>query len=390
MRKLFSTDTTVERGKRIKISDWRDMKNWRIRVVVLACILVAVSAGGLHLMDNRTIIGTIVKEYAGGYAQPKIATYADGHYYTLDNGYGSSIYDFNMGNRPDDREFLFRTQYEEIVDIAAEGKWLVWGGARDYKERYVVYKAYDVESEQTTVLKKLNTENVKAYPFIALSHGKAFFVECVYPEKQIIIWQHDLESGQEKEIYRFDSYEQYKPLIETAGDYLYAPVAMTDGRVRLVEYNIVTGEDRMILLPEQIDVLFALDYDVESETFALYYRDESKRDETISLYKETTERLKKIGSINTRQRMERDKLRFWNGNVLWIEYNRPKVELAEILCRRKLQIYNLKKGARFTFDKERVTDYFFDENNLYCVSVEDDTTHLLNHIDSQTINNDDS
>lgn len=367
----------------------RDMRNRRIGLIVFAGILVIVTVCGFQLIYNRKIEATNVKEYTGGYAQPKIATYADGHYYTLDTGYGSTFYDFFIGNQPDSREFLFETQYGEIIDIAAEGEWLVWGAAY-YTEKYIEYNAYNSETGTAHTLNSINTENVKQYPFIALSHGKAFFVECVYPEKQIVIWQHDLESGQEKEIYRFDSYEQYKPLVETAGDCLYTPVAMTDGRVNLAEYNIVTSEDRIILLPEQVDVLFSLDYDTESENFALYYRDESKSYETISLYKEETGILKKIGSINARQRMERDKLRFWNGNVLWIEYNRPKVELAEILCRRKLQIYSLKKGARFTFDKERVTDYFFDENNLYCVSVEDDTTHFLNHIDSQIINNDDS
>ena len=351
----------------------------RLAVIsVLITVLVVSITGGLYMILDDKIEGTIINEYSGRQKKPKIAICADGKYYTLDNTYGSPVYYFFEGHLPDSREYLFETEGGEIVDIAAEGKWLVWGTARFSKERYIEYNAYNSEERAAHTFRIVDTENVKQYPFVALSHGKAFFAECVYPEKQIVIWQHDLESGQEKEIYRFDSYEQYKPLLETAGDCLYTPVAMTDGRVNLAEYNIVTGEDRIILLPGQVDVLFSLDYDADSENFVLYYRDESKHYETISLYKEETGHLKQIGRINAKQRMERDKLLFWNGNVVWVEYNDTWYVASEIDCKRYMRVYNMKKGRTYTLDQDRVVEFFFDDNALYGISLDENNTHLLN------------
>ena len=359
------------------------MKTKRIRMAVFIALVIisAVSAiGGLRMMRGDMIEGMIMGEYAGQKKKPKIAAHSEGVYYTLDNSYGSTIYYFFKGDQPDSREYLFKTEGGEIVDIAAHGKWLVWGAAHDSKERYIAYNAYNSEEGTTHTFKTVNTENVKQYPFVALAHGKVFFAECVYPEKQIVIWQYDLGSSQEKEIYRFDSYEQYKPIIETAGDCLYTPVAMTDGRVNLAEYNIVTGEERIILLPEQIDVLFSLDYDIEGERFAFYYKNDDQRFETISLYDQETGQLKQIGKINAKQRMERDKLLFWNGNVIWIEVNSSVLEIAEIDCKRYLRVYDIKKGRTYTLDQDRVVEFFFDDHALYGISLDDNDAHLLNQV----------
>ena len=330
-------------------------------------------------MDKRKLEGTIIKEYLGDYERPKIATYSDGKYYSLDFAYGAGIYDFHVGSRPDSREFLFTTKYGEIIDVAAEGDWLVWGEDYQSKKR-VEYKAYHVESRAMQVLKVTETENVKPYPIIALAHGKAFFIECLYPEKEIVIWQYDLENNQEKEIYRFDSYELYKPLVETSGDYLYAPVGMTDGKVELMEYSILTGEIRMVPLPEKVHILYALDYDRDRDIFALYYQEENRKSETIALYRAATGNLKEIGEVNKKQRMERDKLLFWNGNAVWIEYNDTWYAMREINCRRILHIYNVDKEKTYILNQERVAEYFFDETALYAISIDEEGKHYINRV----------
>ena len=71
----------------------------RLAVIsVLITVLVVSITGGLYMILDDKIEGTIINEYSGRQKKPKIAICADGKYYTLDNTYGSPVYYFFEGH----------------------------------------------------------------------------------------------------------------------------------------------------------------------------------------------------------------------------------------------------------------------------------------------------
>ena len=340
------------------------------KMIVIAVILLTevlmISCGAA---ENRGVLqGRLIETYEVAGEKPFISTYADGTYYSMCTEYGARIYSLSVSDTLGELRPVYKTESVDILNVEANDRYATWGElhVRGDSTDIMIYNRDDGSIKPVHSMKKLpDKEDVimLQYPLSKLYEDSVFFVERGEDGIGTSIIQHCMTDQTEKTLYSFTEFYGYQPVLQVCGNHLASVIDADDEKVGILLVNLLTKEQTVVRLSDDIDRVFAIDYDAAQDDLYIYYHSKKAKKEIIGVYSVGSEGLREVYTFSNRECLANDEIKKQGKYLIWNHYNKPKSETTELTSLYSLMVYDTEKERLYEF--ENGFDYFIKDEVLY-------------------------
>lgn len=333
--------------------------------ILLAMMLCLVAAGAQAKILRGSLLNGPIAEYGREGELPAKAAYADGLWYMLLNGYGSSEYAISVSGDCREISPVYHVPEGSAVwFLEADGGYAAWCERGEGSYRYMLYdhESGDVEEFFSTGAAKPQNQG------LAIHDGGVYFGNIDYAGRKAALLRYDISEARVEELFilPYAGERSIQALNITEG-MLVAAVTGEDDCVEILTIDLDDGQViRSLKLPENVEYVYAVAKDTVTDNYAIYYLDGKNFAENIGICRAGAQAVKSLFTFGSNVYAYRDAIEYANGHVCWVIQMNVS---GRIIDHYRLVVYD----AATDTPKEyaRTFDFHLDGDNIYALSFDE-------------------